>query len=195
MASSSTPSSPKEKAGKKHIERLKVLLEERDTLLRHIADAQAQHEARQKEEDDLFAKELGEAPVRMARVDDEIAKIVSRHHYWLTQALSKTMKIGQSVVKVVIRGKETDVLKGERAVAEKVLEMFGETYVSLNPKLLHKAIAQAPPDELALMQPLGVRVRRHLTVSVQSPIDTESHQIYKRPYDEPKRKKAKESSK
>ena len=175
--------SSREKKVAKPVERLETLLEQRDASMKQIMAAEEKRQFFYLMADQAYMKEVGEAPNELASIDAAIAALVSRHHAWLTRKLSKTIKLGESIIKVRIQPPEVDLPKNQDRVVKKLFELFGEKYVVFTPMPNKRAIAQAPHDDLELMKPFGVKVRRYLAILVQSPSESGAKTIFKRPYE------------
>jgi hypothetical protein len=167
------------------VNEIERLLKRREECLQQISVAEEQKKIRDDETARLFKEAVGSTPEELVEIDEKIAKIMSRHHHWITRLFSQTVELSEGVVKVVFRSVETVFPKDKRRLAVRLYRVFGEKYVTLTPELNRTAIGLAPEEDLKRMAPWGVKRSRHFTVLVKSPSESKFRTIFSRLYKEP----------
>jgi hypothetical protein len=189
MSVSSTGSSPR-RGHSKLEEWLDKLLGKREKYEARIAAANAKKAARLAKAEKRWQKEVGKAPEKLARIDEELTAFLERNRYSLTRRLSKTIKRALGEVKVTLHAVELDMPRDETPVANFLLKRRGgKRYLTFTPKVNRRALLQASSELMSALAPLGVARAKHWMISVRSPSSERARTLSRQRYNDHSRQR------
>lgn len=151
-------------------DKLDQQLVKREKLASKIAKAEARRQAGYAKVDRRYDKEVGKAPLKLARLDEGLASFLRRHRYWLTRLHAKTIERASGVVKFITRPRELELPENTEALIQDLLAFRGgKSVLIVSYRIDRKKALAAPAGIWEIFRRHGAWRGKHRTISVASP--------------------------